>query len=203
MENKCRICRREGLKLFLKGERCFSPKCPLERKGAVPPGSQASQRRRTRISDYGRQLREKQKLKRLYGLGEKQFKTYFAKARKSKSQTIEALIQILESRLDSLVFRLGFAPSRLMARQIISHGHIRVDGEKVDIPSYQAREGQTITLSPKALKIPVIEELLARKETLPSWLERKAAVGRIKRLPRKDEVEVNIDEQTVLEYYSK
>ncbi|MDP3954792.1 MAG: 30S ribosomal protein S4 [bacterium] len=203
-ENKCRACRREGAKLFSKGGRCVSPKCPIERKGAVVPGSSTTIKRRTRrLSDYGRQLREKQKMKRLYGLSEKQFKNYFAKAKSARGQTAEKLIQFLESRLDNLVFRLGFAPSRKMARQIIAHGHVNVDGRKVDIPSYLVREGQTISLSSVALKIPAIVEVLGEKGNIPSWLERKAVVGKLKRIPKRDEIDIDANEQAVVEYYSK
>lgn len=203
LDNKCRLCRREGVKLFLKGQRCFSPKCPLERKGAVSPGIHGGKRRRSRVSDYGRQLREKQKLKRLYSLREREFKRYFAKAKKVKGATGEALLQILGSRLDNLVFRLGFTSSRFQARQIVSHGHILVNGKKVDIPSYQVKPGETISLSLVGVKIPTVAENLAKKEALPSWLERKAAVGRMKRLPHREEIETDVDEQAVVEYYSR
>lgn len=201
--NKCELCRTEGLKLFLKGGRCFSPKCPIERKGAVPRGTGRKQRRR-RVSEYGFQLREKQKMKRFYGLRERQFKNYFEKARKVKGATGEALIQAVESRLDNVVYRLGFASSRAEAGQMISHGHISVNGKKVDIASYQLKPGSTINLSSKGLKIPSVQEALSRKDfLLPDWLERKAAVGRMKRLPKKEEVTVNFDEQVVVEYYSR
>lgn len=203
MENKCRICRREGVKLFRKGERCFSPKCPLERKGAVPPGSHGGQRRRSRLSDQGRQLREKQKMRRLYEVSEKQFRAYFEKARKLKGETAEALVRMLESRLDNIVYRLGFALSRRMAHQIISHGHILVNNKKVNISSYLVKEGETVALSLKGLKIPKMEEILGKKPNLPSWLERKAAVGRIKKLPKREEVDLNVNEQVVIEYYSR
>lgn len=190
--------------MFLKGERCFSPKCPLDRQGAVPPGvPQGKAGRRRRLSERGQQLREKQKLKALYQVSEKQFKHYLQKAKKRRGETAEFLIQLLESRLDNLVYRLGFVPSRLMARQIISHGHIRVDGKKVDIPSYQVEEGETITLAPRVLEIPVISGALAKKENLPAWLEKQAAVGRMKRLPKREEIDIRIDDQAVIGYYSR
>lgn len=201
--NKCRICRREGVKLFLKGERCFSPKCPIDRKGAVPPGGQTGKKSRRRLSEHGQQLREKQKLRRFYEIDEKQFRGYFAKAKKSKGETAQSFIQTLESRLDNIVYRLGFVSSRRMARQIITHGHIRIDGKKVDIPSYLVKEGQTISLTAEALKIPSIADTLGKKESLPAWLERKAAVGRMKRPPAKDEIDINVDEKAVVEYYSR
>lgn len=201
--HKCRLCRREGIKLFLKGERCFSPKCPIDRKGAVPPGNRPVRKGRRRISEHGQQLREKQKLRRLYNLDEKQFRKYFVKAKKARTETAETVMQILESRLDNIVYRLGFAPSRETARQVIAHGHVRVNGKKVDIPSYQVKVGETISLSSKGLKIPSIELVLAKKEAIPGWLERKAAVGRVKRLPKREEIDVNVNEQVVIEYYSK
>jgi len=200
---QCRLCRREKMKLFLKGERCFSPKCPLDRKGAVSPGARTSQRHRSRVSEYGIQLREKQKLKRLYGLREAQFKHYLEKAKKVREATGEVLFQLLESRLDNLVYRLGFAPARSTARQLVSHGHVTVDGKRVSFPFYQVKEGEVISLSPKSLEIPMVKEALAKKESLPEWLERKAVAGRMKRLPKRDEIEVNVDEQAVVEYYSR
>lgn len=202
-EIKCRLCRREGIKLFLKGARCFSPKCPIERKGAVPPGPHGTKRRR-RLSEYGLQLREKQKVKRLYGIREKQFKHYFERAKKVREATGEALLQILESRLDNIVYRLGFALSRAMSRQLISHGHILVDGKKVNIASFEVKPGVTVTLSTKGLKIPPVKESLIKKDVIiPDWLEKKAAVGRIKRLPKREEIGGEIDEQAIVEFYSR
>lgn len=203
MDNKCRICRREGIKLFLKGERCLSPKCPLDRKGAVPPGVHGPQKTRKRLSDQGRQLREKQKMKRLYEVSERQFRIYFEKAKKQKGQTVEALVKFLESRLDNVVYRLGFVSSRKTARQIIVHGHIQVNNQKVDIPSYQAGEGETISLTTRGLKIQQVQESLKKEASLPSWLERKAAVGRVKRLPTREEVDLAVNDQAVIEYYSR
>jgi small subunit ribosomal protein S4 len=203
LDAKCRLCRREGMKLFLKGDRCLSPKCPLEKKGAVPPGVHGMRRRR-KLSEYGLQLREKQKAKRLYGLREKQFKKYFDRARKEKQATGEVLFQLLESRLDNVVYRLGLVPSRAMARQIISHGHIQVNGQKVDIPSYEVKLGETVQLAPQGAKISPIKDYLARKEVMvPAWLEKKATVGQMKRLPKRDEIEANINEQAIVEFYSR
>lgn len=200
---KCHLCRREGIKLFLKGERCYSPKCPIERKGAVIPG-QHGQKRRSRLSDFGRQLREKQKTKRLYGVLERQFKNYFKKAAKEKETTGEVLLQLLESRLDNVVFRLGLAPSRSVARQLVSHGHVLVDGKRVNIPSYQLNPGQIVSLVPKGLEIDLVKKSLAEKDRkIPDWLKRKAAVGKMIRLPGREEIDVDIDEHLIVEFYSR
>lgn len=203
LDSKCRLCRREGTKLFLKGERCFSPKCPLEKKGAVAPGQHGLKMRR-RLSEYGVQLREKQKAKRTYGVLERQFRRYFKKAFKKRGVTGEALLQLLESRLDNVVYRLGFVPSRSVARQVVRHGHILVDGKKVDIPSYQVKPGQVINLNPKAMKMEVVKKSLAeKKKEIPSWLQKKAAVGKIIRLPTRGEIGADIAEQLIVEYYSR
>lgn len=203
LEAKCRLCRASGSKLFLKGERCYSSKCPLERKGAVPPG-QHGQKGRKKTSEYGKQLAEKQKVKRIYGVLERQFKRLFKKAFRVKAATGKVLLQLLESRLDNVVFRLGFAPSRSVARQLISHGLVLVDNKKVDIPSYQVKPGQIITLKPKALKMEIINNALKEKERkIPEWLQRKAAVGKIKRLPEREEIDVDVDENLIVEFYSR
>ncbi len=203
LDAKCRICRREGTKLFLKGKRCLSPKCPIERKGAVPPGVRGTKIPR-RLSDYGMQLREKQKVKRMYGVLEKQFKRYFEKARKIKGETGTELLRLLERRLDNVVYRLGFAPSRSLARQLVSHGHVLVNGKKVNIPSYQVKIGEVIALSPEALKIKEISEILSQKNVIiPSWLEREGAVGKIKKIPEREEIGGEISEQLIVEYYSR
>ncbi|HUS60388.1 MAG TPA: 30S ribosomal protein S4 [Nevskiaceae bacterium] len=203
-EAKCRLCRREGIKLFLKGERCYSPKCPIERKGAVPPG-QHGQKRRRRMSDYGHQLREKQKVKRLYGVLERQFRSYFKKASKTKEGTGKVLLQVLESRIDNVVFRLGFVPSRSTARQLVSHGFVLVDGnKKVNIASQQLNPGQTISLTSGGLNLDYVKKSLAEKERkIPDWLTRKAAVGKMIRLPEREEIETDIDESLIVEYYSR
>lgn len=203
--SKCKLCRREGVKLFLKSERCFSSKCPIGKKRALPPG-QHGVRGRKRISNYGVQLREKQKLKRLYGVGEKQLKRYLNQSLKKKGGTAGALLQFLETRLDNVVCSLGFVPSRSMARQLVSHGHILVDGKKVNIPSFNLRPGQTISLSSDALNFAYVRKSLADKNRkIPAWLEKKAAVGRLSRLPGREEVkvDVNVDESLVVEFYSR
>lgn len=199
---KCRLCRREGTKLFLKADRCFANQCPIEKKQALPPG-QHGLRRQRRLSDYGVQLREKQKLKRLYGVTERQLKGYFNRALKKKQDTGEVLLQLLETRLDSLIYRLGFVPSRSVARQLVSHGHILVDGRKVDVPSANIKSGETMTLSPKALRLAPVKKSLSEKVKTPGWLERKAAVGRLVRFPEREEVEADVDENLIVEFYSR
>ena len=201
---KCRLCRAEGAKLFLKAERCYSPKCPLERKGAVPPG-QHGQKGRRRQSEYSKQLREKQKVKRIYGVLERQFRRYFTQASKARgTATGTVLIQLLETRLDNVLFRLGFAPSRSVGRQLINHGFVLVDGKRANVPSYQVKPDQTIGLVSKALNMSIVKKTLAEKDkTIPEWLQRKAAVGKIGRLPQRDEVEADIDESLIVEFYSR
>jgi len=199
---KCRLCRREKTKPYLKGERCFSPSCPIEKKGAVPPGQHGLKSSR-RPSDYGKQLREKQKVKRIYGLNESQLKNYFQKAIKVRQTTGEFLLQMLESRLDNIIFRLGFVSSHNLARQLVSHNHILVDGKKINIPSYQLKPGQVITLDKKVLGLDEVKKALKEKNKLPDWLKRKAAVGQMVRLPKRDEVENDIDEQLIVEFYSR
>jgi len=200
---KCRLCRREGTKLFLKSSRCYSFKCPLEKKGAVPPG-QHGLRRRRRLSSFGKQLREKQKAKRLYGVLERQFRRYFNQALKVKKGKGKVLLQILESRLDNIIYRLGFAPSRSVARQLVSHGHVLVDNKKVNIPSYQVKTGQVLSLTSKGVKINHVKESLADKSRkVPKWLLKKAAVGKMNRLPRREEIEADINEDLIVEFYSR
>lgn len=199
---KCRLCKREGKKLFLKGERCYSPKCPIEKKGVVPPG-QHGQRRKKKLSDYGYQLREKQKAKRIYGILERQFKRYFELAAKKKGATGETLLQLLETRLDNFIFRLGLVPSKSVARQTVSHGHVTVNGKKVNISSYLVKPGETVTLSPKGLNLPLVKEMLETKAKPPAWIERKATVGKMIRLPKREEIDTDINEQLIVEYYSR
>lgn len=199
---KCRVCRRAGVKLFLKGARCFSPKCPIERKGGVPPGPHT--RGRITHSDYGLQLAEKQKAKNTYGVLERQFRNYFNQALKVKGATGETLMQLLERRLDNTVFRLGLAPSRSVARQIVSHGHVTVDGKYVDIPSFEVKPDMVIALDNAAQNIPLVKATLQKEDVVvPGWLERKAIVGKIIRLPSRGEAETGINDQLIVEYYSK
>jgi small subunit ribosomal protein S4 len=193
---KRRLSRREGIPLFAKDIKS------IERKGAIPPGVHGLKRRR-RPSEYGIQLREKQKAKRIYGLMERQFKKYIEAAEKVKGATGLELLKILENRLDNVVYRLHFAESRSQARQYVSHGHILVDGKKVDIPSYRVSEGQTLALSSKILDNTQVKKSLEEKDSIPSWLERKAAIGKVLRSPNRDEMEQSIDEQLIVEYYSR
>jgi len=203
LEAKCRLCRAVGKKLFLKGERCYSPKCPLEKKGAVPPG-QHGQKGKRGLSKYGEQLKEKQKARRIYGVLEHQFRRIFAKAFKIREATGKALLQLLERRLDNVVYRLGFVPSRSVARQLVRCGYVLVDKKKVDIPSYEVKPGQVISLSPKALKMEIVKKSLSEKERkIPSWLQRRAAVGKIIRLPEREEIDVDINEDLIVEFYSR
>lgn len=201
-EEKCRLCRGAGHKLFLKGSRCFT-KCPIDKKGAVPPG-QHGVRRKRKLSDFGVRLQETRKLKRTFGISERQLNKYFHQARKVREATGEAFLQILESRLDNVVYRLGFVPSRRFSRQLISHKHIFVDGKKVNISSFLVKPGQVISLSEKAISFPEIKKKLEEKDyKLPSWLERKSGVGKLARLPKREEMEVDVDEQLIVEYYSR
>lgn len=203
IDAKCRLCRREGIKLFLKGERCYSPKCPIERKGAVPPG-QHGPRGRRRLSPYGQQLREKQKAKRLYGVLERQFRRYIERATKTQEATGEVLFQLLESRLDNVVYRLGLTPSRSVARQLVSHGHVYVDDKRVNVASYQIKPGQTVRLGDKAMKIAqVVKNWADRTKRIPRWLQRRGPIGKMVRLPEKEEIESSIDDKLIVEYYSR
>jgi len=199
---KCRLCRREGRKLFLKGERCFSAKCPIAKKGALPPG-QHGQKRAGRLSEYGVQLREKQKAKRIYGVLERQFKNYFKKAALKKKGAGLKLLQLLELRLDNVIFRAGLVFSRSIARQIITHGFCLIDGKKVDIPSYQLKPGQVISLNVKGLKLGQVKKALAAKQPAVKWLKRKAAVIKVERLPEREEIKTDINESLIIEFYSR
>jgi small subunit ribosomal protein S4 len=199
---KCKLCRDAGEKLFLKGERCFT-KCPIDRKGAVPPGQHGAKRKR-KLSDFGVRLKEKQKLKRIYGVGEAELKKYFGEARKVREATGEALLQILESRLDNIIYRLGFAPSRRSARQLVGHRHVRVEGKTVNIPSYRVKPGQVINIDEKALSMNLVKAMLEKKDVkIPQWLERKAAVGKLSLVPSRDNIDTEVNEQLIVEYYSR
>ncbi len=204
-ESVCRLCRREGLKLFLKGDRCYGEKCAFERRGYAP--GEHGQLRRKQQSDYGVQLREKQKLKRMYGLLEKQFRGYFEKADRKKGITGTNLLLQLEQRLDNMVYRLGFANSRSEARQLVRHNHFLVNGRKVNIPSYLVNIGDAIEItenSKKNNKIIDAMETVARRG-VPQWLELEAENfrGRVKMLPTREELTMPIQEQLVVELYSK
>jgi small subunit ribosomal protein S4 len=203
-EAVCRLCRREGMKLFLKGDRCFKEKCAFERRGYAP-GQHG--RRRSKIQGYGIQLREKQKVKRMYGVLEKQFRNYFAKAARRKGVTGAALLQLLEQRLDNVVYRLGFASSRSMARQLVAHGHIAVNGRKTDIPSALVKSGSVVTLREKSRKNEQVKICLdtAKGRGVPSWLELDADQfqGTVRQLPSREEITMPIQEQLIVELYSK
>jgi len=200
----CRLCRRESLKLFLKGDRCFKEKCAFERRGYAP-GQHG--RRRSKIQGYGIQLREKQKVKRMYGVLETQFRNYFAKAAKSRGITGATLLQMLERRLDNVVYRLGFASSRSMARQLVSHGHIQVDGRKVSVPSALVKPGCVIALREKSRKNEQVKICLdtAKGRGVPAWLELDADQfqGTVKQLPTREEITMPVQEQLIVELYSK
>ncbi len=203
-EAVCKKCRREKEKLFLKGQRCFTDKCVIDRK-PYPPGQRA--KRRLMETEYSIQLREKQKAKRYYGVLEKQFVNYYKKAVKKKGITGELLLQFLETRLDNVVYIMGFATSRAQAKQLVGHGHILVDGRKVDIPSYQLKENQEINVAPSSKEIaPVLE---ARESggslTMPDWLEvdLEELKGKLLRLPEREDIKAPINEQIIVELYSK
>ena len=201
----CRQCRRENSKLFLKGDRCYTDKCALERRNYAP--GQHGQRR-TKVSDYGTQLREKQKVKRTYGLQEKQFRLYFSKADQMKGVTGENLLMLLERRLDSAIYRLGFSVSRAQARTLVRHGHFQVNGQKVNIPSYLVRPNDVVSLREKSREVACINESLdsVMRRGLPSWveLERDAFQGTIKTLPVRSELTTpEFQEQLIVELYSK
>ncbi len=201
----CRLCRRERQKLFLKGTKCFTEKCPVERR-AFPPG-QHGQSRRTKISEYGIQLREKQKIRRMYGLMEGQFHNYFEKALKQTGRTGENLVKLLERRLDNVVYRLGFAPSRKTARQLITHGHFLVNSKPVDIPSYQLRAGDTVAVRERSRTIEIVHSSMKRMKdnAMLPWLslDKAGMVGTFLDVPARADIPLNADEQLVVELYSK
>ncbi len=201
----CRLCRREKQKLFLKGTKCFTEKCPVERR-AFPPG-QHGQSRRTKISEYGVQLREKQKVRRMYGLQETQFRNTFERALKQTGRTGETLVKLLERRLDNVVYRLGLAPSRKAARQLVNHGHFLVNNRSVDIPSYLLKAGDSIQVRDKSKKLEILHASMKRmKDTamLP-WLslDKAAMTGVFLNVPERADIPLNADEQLIVELYSK
>jgi small subunit ribosomal protein S4 len=204
IDSVCRQCRREGLKLFLKGERCYTDKCAIERRN-YPPGVHGQGRQK--FSEYALQLREKQKVKRMYGLLEGQFRRYFQMAARSKGVTGEVLLQFLERRLDNMVYRMGFSTSRAEARQMVRHGHFMVNGRKVNIPSALLAVGDVVAVREKSRKITRIQEAMAQAEHrgAPDWLEVQveAFSGRVKMLPQREELTMPINEQLIVELYSK
>jgi small subunit ribosomal protein S4 len=200
----CRLCRREGTKLFLKGDRCFSAKCGIEKR-AYPPGQHGQGR--TRFSDYGVQLREKQKVKRMYGLLEKQFAQTMKRASRMKGRAGENLLVLLERRLDNVVFRMGFATSRAEARQLVRHGHFLIDGRKTTIPSYQVKEGSTVVVREKSRKVARIAGALETLEgrSIPQWVEidKENFEGTVKAMPVREDITMPIQEQLIVELYSR
>jgi len=200
----CRLCRREGEKLYLKGDRCYTDKCGVERRKYAP--GQHGQKRK-KLSDYALQLKEKQKAKEIYGVLESQFKRYFYWAEKKKGVTGSNLLQMLELRLDNLVYRLGFASNRRQARQLVLHGHFHVNDRRVSIPSYLVRPGDIIGLKEVSKKNPVIEENISRIEHrgLPAWIEMDTGSlkGKVLHAPERDEIELPVNEQLIVELYSK
>jgi small subunit ribosomal protein S4 len=204
IQTVCRICRREGMKLYLKGTRCETEKCAFERRGYAP--GQHGQRRK-KDTEYGLQLREKQKVKRIYGVLEKQFRRYFSIAAAAKGVTGETLLQLLEQRLDNTVFRLGFAESRRQARQVVRHGMILVNGKKVDIPSYSLKAGNKVSVCDQFKENPGVKRSLEmlQKRGVPEWLEvdTTALAGTFKKVPTKNEIALPVQEQLIVELYSK
>jgi small subunit ribosomal protein S4 len=203
----CKLCRREGQKLFLKGPKCYTEKCPVERR-SYPPGQHGpAHARRRKQSDYAVQLREKQKVKRIYGLHEKQFRNVFERAAQQQGVTGENLLRLLESRLDSVVFRMGFASSRNQARQLVRHRHVEVNGRVVDVPSYLVQTGDEVAVRPGHKELLVVEGALQARTRpgVPEWLalDEKARVGRMVRSPERQDIPLAVQEQLIVELYSK
>lgn len=198
----CRQCRREGQKLFLKGERCTSKKCAMERR-PVPPGQHGTGRKKA--SEYSVQLREKQKAKRAYGLLEKQFRGYYEEAERMRGVTGENMLALIERRLDNVVYRMGIGASRAQCRQIVNHGHITVNGKSVDIPSYQVKIGDVIAVSESKKDNAIFKELRGARIVMPKWLEfdTETLVGKITDSPKREDIDLNINEQLIVELYSK
>ena len=202
---RCRMCRRSGMKLFLKGARCFSDKCALERRGYAP--GEHGKSRRVKETNYGQQLREKQKARQIYGLLERQFRHYFSKASEAKGVTGEVLLQMLERRLDNVLYRLNFTLSRSQGRQIVRHGHVTVNGRTVDIPSFLVKPGDVVAIREKSRKLAVVLTTLeARKgQSAPAWLDVDAdkLSARVMSVPTRDSIPIPINEQLIVELYSK
>jgi small subunit ribosomal protein S4 len=200
----CRICRREAEKLFLKGDRCYTEKCAIERR-QYPPGQHGQ--RRSKLSDYGVQLREKQKVRKIYGLLEKQFRSTFGRAERKKGVTGEVLLQLLESRLDNVVYRMGFAPNRNSARQLVTHGHFLVNGRKVDIASFAVRVGDVVELKEASRNIVIINDNVSKMEHrgVPVWLEMdfQSFKGKVTQVPTREDIQLTANEQLIVELYSK
>lgn len=198
----CRLCRREGCKLFLKGDRCISPKCAMEKRPVVP-GQHGMGRKK--VTDYGMQLREKQKVKRAYGLLEKQFREYYDQATRMKGVVGENMLSLLERRLDNVIYRMGIGDSRSESRQIVSHGHICVNGKVVNIPSYCVKEGDEISVKESKKDLQKFQQLKGIKIVMPKWLEfnTDTMVGKIVALPKRYDIDLNIQEHMIIELYSR
>ena len=198
----CKICRREGCKLFLKGERCLTKKCSFERRPNVPGVHGAA---RKKITEYGLQLREKQKVKRAYGLQEKQFRGYYEKASTMRGKVGENMLSLLERRLDNVVYRMGIGASRKESRQIVNHGHITVNGKTVNIPSYLVKVDDVIAVKENKKELPMFKELKDVKVVMPKWLEfnTEKLTGKINAMPQRDDIDLNIREHLIVELYSK
>jgi len=200
----CRLCRREGVKLYLKGEKCYSDSCPFSRR-SYAPGQHGHERKK--LSEYGLQLREKQKARRIYGILEAQFRTYFEKAERQKGVTGENLLVMLERRLDNVVYRLGLAASRNQARQLVRHGHFTVNGRRVNIPSYMVKAGDVIQVKESSKESPLFKEIAEAltHKTVPAWLELSAPdmSGKVLRYPAREEIDVPIQEHLIVELYSR
>jgi len=200
---RCKLCRREGVKLLLRGERCNSEKCAMERR-PFPPGLRTTKRRRS-STEYNTQLREKQKIRRIYGVMERQFARYFSSASKAEGVTGERLLQILELRLDNIVYRLGFAPSRSCARLLVRHSHFLVGGRKVSLPTYECKAGDIIAVREKSRNIQSIHSALQNIKDIPDWLsvDKVKLEGTVVRVPERSSMAVNVQEQLVVELYSR
>lgn len=200
----CRLCRREGVKLYLKGDKCFSRKCPVEKR-AYPPGQHGQSGMRRKLSDYGQQLREKQKMRRVYGLREKQFRNLMTEAVRRTGVTGENLLQLLEMRLDNVVYRLGLATSRQQARQFVNHGHVKVNGRKVDIPSYTVKVDDEVQVHEGSRKMTPLVAAVDSAKGNPAWLEfdAKELKGKVLSAPVRDEIDTDVQESLIVEFYSR
>ena len=204
IEPDCRQCRREGCKLFLKGERCTTKKCAMERRPVIP-GQHGNSKRRVTFSEYGTQLREKQKVKRMYGILEKQFREYYEKARKMEGATGPQMLVCIERRLDNVVYRMGIGRSRKQARQIVNHGHITVNGKRVNIPSFSVKVGDVIAIKENKQDNVFFKDLKGAKVVMPKWLEfdTNTLTGKINALPVREDIDADIKEQLIVELYSR
>lgn len=204
-DSVCRLCRREGIRLYLKGDRCYSDKCAIERR-SYPPGEHG-QGRRPKVTPYGVQLREKQKARRIYGVLENQFRNYFHRASRKQGVTGEILLQLLETRLDNIVYRLGLAPSRPAARQLVLHGHVHVNGRRVNVPSFSVRPGDSVSVAPSSQKLAAVTEAVAnrRRTEMQAWLnfDEKTMTGVLLQVPAREDIPVPVQEHLIVELYSK